>query len=732
MEVVIDTVRANAGNLQYNIDLAMAYKKGGSVCMRHDKIRDLTAKCRRKSAMTSPWNRLFYWRSTRGTRMTRTGRKRREFKMWIKAASLLWYSEILMRWYQVQDVSTQDWLRCIKGRVEMCVVLPLCRRISKSLCMGVVVAMLRLAMMTSSPVFSDQDNPASFTKSAVTRFLTYMYLPAHNAWLLLCPASLAYDWQMDSIPLLSTLSDLRNMGSIALYGCLLLLLLLSLFNFNRRDRQAVTWSLLVLCLSFLPASNAFFSVGFVVAERLLYIPSLGWCTVVGVGVVRLARMVPGRVVRALLLALLLVFCVKTARRNLDWRTRETLFKSGLRSLPHNAKMHYNYGNLQRDVNNHDRAILHYREAIRLWWSYSSAHNNLGTLLLQRHHYQQAEWHFKVALKTHPRHPHAALNLATLWRQQGRIQQAVYLLESTFTPEEEEQEALGCLLADLYLQEGRVKAAEEVLLTLAAHHPTNPTVLTDYAALLVKLGRNEPAARHYEAALSLDPAHTTALTSYAALMTAHHHHTHAHHLYTRALECSWDPDTATALARLCIVTGQLDQAQTLLARVTLGHPGHIPARVHMVKLQQKKYLATEEILQKVLQDSPRHREALYHLSLLYTTTNRSQEATEAAASAAKACSEPRGLCALLHAHHADLLHTLSLMDDAVTSYQLAVRMEPGLSRAHLNLGAIYHTQGRYSLALDHYSTALTHDPTNTLLLENMEKLRRAMDTKFLGR
>ena len=42
-------------------------------------------------------------------------------------------------------------------------------------------------------------------------------------------------------------------------------------------------SLSLLVLPFLPASNVFFPVGFVVAERILYAPSMGFCLLVAVG-----------------------------------------------------------------------------------------------------------------------------------------------------------------------------------------------------------------------------------------------------------------------------------------------------------------------------------------------------------------------------------------------------------------------------------------------------------------
>jgi hypothetical protein len=38
-----------------------------------------------------------------------------------------------------------------------------------------------------------------------------------------------------------------------------------------------------MALPFIPASNLFFPVGFVVAERVLYVPSMGFCILVAHG-----------------------------------------------------------------------------------------------------------------------------------------------------------------------------------------------------------------------------------------------------------------------------------------------------------------------------------------------------------------------------------------------------------------------------------------------------------------
>lgn len=48
-------------------------------------------------------------------------------------------------------------------------------------------------------------------------------------------------------------------------------------------------SLALLVLPFMPASNLFFRVGFVVAERVLYLPSAGFCLLVALGVTALQQ-----------------------------------------------------------------------------------------------------------------------------------------------------------------------------------------------------------------------------------------------------------------------------------------------------------------------------------------------------------------------------------------------------------------------------------------------------------
>ena len=95
----------------------------------------------------------------------------------------------------------------------------------------------------------------------------------HICRLLVFPSTLCYDWQMGSIPLVETFSDLRNLGTLIFFIFLLSLSLTSLLGWSSKGHRRVTLlGLSLLVVPFLPASNLFLRVGFVVAERILYIP----------------------------------------------------------------------------------------------------------------------------------------------------------------------------------------------------------------------------------------------------------------------------------------------------------------------------------------------------------------------------------------------------------------------------------------------------------------------------
>ncbi|KYN32022.1 Transmembrane and TPR repeat-containing protein 2 [Trachymyrmex septentrionalis] len=71
---------------------------------------------------------------------------------------------------------------------------------------------------------SSRQSSSQFSLEKKTNsLLTFCYLAALNCWLLLCPAILSHDWQMGSVPLVTSFTDTRNLATCIFFGgCLVL------------------------------------------------------------------------------------------------------------------------------------------------------------------------------------------------------------------------------------------------------------------------------------------------------------------------------------------------------------------------------------------------------------------------------------------------------------------------------------------------------------------------------
>jgi len=132
-------------------------------------------------------------------------------------------------------------------------------------------------------------------------------------------------------------------------------------NFCRYVIMGIT----ILICPFLPASNIFFNVGFVLAERVLYIPSAGYCLLVAIGLQKFSVRfsLPKTSLLAYIMLIVLLFIRSWIRSN-QWRNEKLLFQSALDVCPLNAKVHYNIAKNAADAGNFDLAKLEYQEALR--------------------------------------------------------------------------------------------------------------------------------------------------------------------------------------------------------------------------------------------------------------------------------------------------------------------------------------------------------------------------------
>lgn len=379
-----------------------------------------------------------------------------------------------------------------------------CKRLVPLSIAIIILIALRLALLQGSfPKFSNQDNPAAFHPLPSVRFLTYSYLTAFNFWLLLFPFTLSHDWQMGSIPLITNILDQRNVFTCLffLFFCWIVYKILIDFEYQRHGPMIIGF--LFLMVPFLPASNILVTVGFVVAERILYIPSMGVILLVVYGGQILSHKFAlifhkSWPVTISFSFLIILYVSRTMLRNQDWRNRESLLKSGLSAVPTNSKMHYNWANYQRENGQPELSLFHYREALRLWPSYASAHNNLGTLVQSA---TEAEAHFLAAIKYSPNHVNAHYNLGHVYRKMNKTEHAVLMLQKCIRLN---ANYVGAYLLLSKLYEGHI--AGRLLKHITKLQPTNPNYFMYYAQWLHRKHRLNEAIYNHKMALRLCSSH----------------------------------------------------------------------------------------------------------------------------------------------------------------------------------------------------------------------------------
>jgi Flp pilus assembly protein TadD len=303
-----------------------------------------------------------------------------------------------------------------------------------------------------------------------------------------------------------TLSSATAAFWIATIGWIAALAAGSALLLSRRaplEGAGIVWTFVALTpvLHFIP-------VGVLLAERLLYLPSAGFCLAAGAA---LARLLPaaatstsasafgssplspaggegrgegeGSIVRVaapgasawrrpapvLVAAVLAALATRTVVRTLDWRSAVALWESELEKAP-------------RDV---------------------VVNNNLALAYTARGEHARAAERLEVALAVHPRYWRAWVNLgiARRWLGERAAARAAFARAVEIAPD---QTAPLLHLALFLESEGDGAGAAALLARARGLQPEDATLARHHGAVLLRAGRRDEARAALEAAARLDP------------------------------------------------------------------------------------------------------------------------------------------------------------------------------------------------------------------------------------
>ncbi|KAI5094004.1 transmembrane and TPR repeat-containing protein 2 precursor, partial [Silurus meridionalis] len=609
---------------------------------------------------------------------------------------------------------------------------------------GAVLLAARLYWMGCKPPhFSNSDNPAADSPHLLTRTLTFLYLPTANAWLLLSPHTLSFDWSMDAIPLLTNISDWRNLCSVAFYTGFVLLAWFGLRSRNSStfqitngksyvmngkalsnghslhfldsndkhdnshhhngltsdvfastqnghaktlntathtslpsEENMVVFSLGLLALPFLPATNLFFYVGFVVAERVLYIPSMGFCLLVTLGIRAMFLKTGRRSSKALLLgcaaAVVVLYSLRTVYRNQDWQSEERLYRSGITVNP--AKAWGNLGNVLKNQGKMAEAEEAYRNALYYRGNMADMLYNLGLLLQEGERFSEALHYYKLAIQSRPTLASAYLNTGIILESEGNVEEA----KQTFQK---------C-----------ASIPDENLKDPHAHKSAVTSCLYNLGKLLHEQGQQEEALSMYKEAVKKMPRHFAPQSLYNMMGEAY------------------------------MKLSKFEDAEHWYRESLKAKPDHVPAHLTYGKLLSVMghKSEAEHYFLKAIKLEPTKGTCYMHYGQFLVEQVRIEEAAVMAEKAADLDSTDFDVVfSAAHIHR-----QASLNEAAERYYKKAADIRPDYAAALMNLGAILHLNGKLAEAEANYLRALQLKPDDLITQSNLRKLWNVMHRRGL--
>ncbi len=206
------------------------------------------------------------------------------------------------------------------------------------------------------------------------RLLTCMVVLWKYVYLLFVPYPLCYDYSAQAVRLHDALGHPSVLAGLACAAAMAVGVILS-----ARRHGHVAVAILFFAVTYSVASNILVRIGTLMAERLVYLPSVGVCMLIGLALGAVASRWPRRIAAtpwgdlragmalalACLIGIVTTYSVLTVRRNTVWQSNETLYTTDLAIQPESHKCWQNLGQLRMEQGRGAEAIECFERALEL-------------------------------------------------------------------------------------------------------------------------------------------------------------------------------------------------------------------------------------------------------------------------------------------------------------------------------------------------------------------------------
>jgi len=296
------------------------------------------------------------------------------------------------------------------------------------------------------------DNPLAVV-GVGTRLLGAIAVLGRYLALTVWPHPLAVDYSFDALGI--------GPGFLAdRYSAIAIVSLFALALCAGKLRGTTAFGLLVAASAYSLVSNTVLLIGTVMAERLLYIPTVGLVLAAAPTLDRVLMRRRSAGIATLALATVCgAYAVVSTLRSYDWRTSIALFESAVKVHPRSARARMELAGAYGRAGDAAKAEAEFAEAIRILPTYAAAWYNLGNARARRGALDPAADAYRHAVEHAPRLTQAWYNLALVEQMRGRPDAAIEAFAETAKISPRDPQA-HTALGDALLAAGRPGEAVE--------------------------------------------------------------------------------------------------------------------------------------------------------------------------------------------------------------------------------------------------------------------------------
>jgi Flp pilus assembly protein TadD len=394
-----------------------------------------------------------------------------------------------------------------------------------------IIRIIILGVHTAGKEYTYLDNALVAAPDLMSRLATAFVMLGKYLKLLVFPHPLSYDYSFLEVPFVDWTS----------YRAIVpLLIYISAFTFAvrsllARDKNIFAFGILFYLLSIAVVANVFLLIGCTMADRFLYIPSLGFCMIM---VYALFRIFPAknshqkksgigqsllnyRWVSLITLAIFVSWSIKTVARNRDWKNNITLFISDAAASPGSARVRTNSGSAilksydkdgpdkEKQAGILNKAIGEFEAAIKIDPDDKMAYLDLGSASYMKMEYPRAIENLRTAIRLNPGDPKAYSALGNSYYRMHDFDNAILNLTKCIDLNFSSSETYN-FLGGSYFGKGDYPNAVKAYLKAIDLEPKNTELCTNLGSVYGSMGDYLKAIEYFRRANTLSPGNSQIL------------------------------------------------------------------------------------------------------------------------------------------------------------------------------------------------------------------------------